>query len=912
MKIEPFKIKTLLDGGTDYAIPIYQRNYAWGAKEIEQLIQDILDYAEQDSPNEYYIGILVVSHEEKNGQEFLNTIDGQQRLTTLYILSAVIRNEYAEVDMEWFKDTRLKYLSRTKSTRSLNSLFEGNISQSEDPKDAKDSFMLNAYQVCLEQLDKKTEERNITVRAFADYLYEYVKILRVPLSKGIDLNHYFEIMNSRGEQLEKHEILKATLMGCFKEQDNRDTLEASFDLIWEGCANMETYIQYGFSVQQRNIIFGAGWDRLSVSDFDEFVRQISPTLKTTDTDQEQSIDEILNATLSRTKPDQDHDIPDRFSTVVNFQNFLLHVLRVQTGNVEAALDDKRLIVIFDKFIPKEANARIVFVKKFIFDLLRSKLLFDRYIIKREFTANIDRWSLKSLHRTSSAHQTSYSNTFYDGNADPLASDNRRILMLLSMFHVSMPAMSYKYWLSAALSYLYHEFEVSSQHYISYLEHIAKGFVFDRYLASPNAGIQKGEYQQLIFESGARMLRNMAGINNEKMRYHQIENNLVFNFLDYLLWIELKDVETDPRVKNFEFTFRSSVEHYYPQTPINDEIEKLDPSLLHDFGNLCLISHEKNSRFSNYPPDTKAKQYTSTTPIDSIKQYLMMKHRNWGKKHILQHSEEMMIVFARHLNSLYRPSTAITHAQRLFAEYRVKNANLLSRALLCFGDCTHQIRGEKYSFSNFNLMRESEAFIQMEKFLDDNPHMGFQEIIDERMNDPEIMADFRYPMIKYPEVLNYASNGNFLWRDKGREVIMLRSEKRTTHQAKNTYSILIENFLTERLKVGLHGDKAYLYVRLDYSEGKYYAVERNVPFALELFIWINGSYSVNHFLKTNVNGHSRAVKSLWENKWLRGDDTLIYRMGKSELLLLKDNWANNINKIYSAITGLFKNGFGIQI
>ena len=53
-------IQNLLNGEDRYEIPIYQRNYAWEAKEIEQLIQDIIDYSIHHKNKNYYIGTLVV------------------------------------------------------------------------------------------------------------------------------------------------------------------------------------------------------------------------------------------------------------------------------------------------------------------------------------------------------------------------------------------------------------------------------------------------------------------------------------------------------------------------------------------------------------------------------------------------------------------------------------------------------------------------------------------------------------------------------------------------------------------------------------------------------------------------------------------------------------------------------------
>ena len=71
---------TLFDKEVHYVIPRYQRAYAWEDKEIEQLIDDI-----NDSIGDYYIGSLVVA-KVKGREERYEVVDGQQRLTTLYLL----------------------------------------------------------------------------------------------------------------------------------------------------------------------------------------------------------------------------------------------------------------------------------------------------------------------------------------------------------------------------------------------------------------------------------------------------------------------------------------------------------------------------------------------------------------------------------------------------------------------------------------------------------------------------------------------------------------------------------------------------------------------------------------------------------------------------------------------------------
>ena len=70
--------ENIFTGNDKYVIPLYQRAYAWGSRQLKQLVEDISDF---DS-DKYYIGTLIVS---RNGDTF-EVIDGQQRLTSLYLL----------------------------------------------------------------------------------------------------------------------------------------------------------------------------------------------------------------------------------------------------------------------------------------------------------------------------------------------------------------------------------------------------------------------------------------------------------------------------------------------------------------------------------------------------------------------------------------------------------------------------------------------------------------------------------------------------------------------------------------------------------------------------------------------------------------------------------------------------------
>jgi hypothetical protein len=116
---------------------------------------------------------------------------------------------------------------------------------------------------------------------------------------------------------------------------------------------------------------------------------------------------------------------------------------------------------------------------------------------------------------------------------------------------------------------------------------------------------------------------------------------LFNYVDYQLWkIEVSKNNKNPKIVDFRFTSRSSVEHYYPQNPKEGFPRLENKSTLNCFGNLCLISHSKNSALNNFSPLSKAEFYLKGE-IDSIKQYMMILHaKDWGEDLILKHQSEM--------------------------------------------------------------------------------------------------------------------------------------------------------------------------------------------------------------------------------------------------------------------------------
>lgn len=336
-EVKALTVKDLLKDSSNYLVPMYQRNYAWGEGEINQLILDVFDYQQknaQDGANQnYYIGTLVVFKRKDGSYE---VIDGQQRFTTLSLLVNCLKSaelgKQERPDMDWYSRINIDFESRPKSRETFLALSRGN-----NPHTLRGEQYNEGVVKGYELITKKLKGLKDKLPSFSEYLFNNVQITRVEVPEDTDLNHYFEVMNNRGEQLEKHEVIKAQLMsvlsGIKDEQDRVNSISA-LNKVWEACANMERYVQYGFSPAERHSVFGKeNWGFLIPVDF----RSMSEALDEKSDMQleqsntiEKSFSEILQKAEYARNSNQSNNAlgSERFNSVINFSNFLMHVLRV--------------------------------------------------------------------------------------------------------------------------------------------------------------------------------------------------------------------------------------------------------------------------------------------------------------------------------------------------------------------------------------------------------------------------------------------------------------------------------------------------------------------------------------------------------------------------------------------------------
>ena len=101
MKAGQVALQQLLNGKIQYRVPLFQRTYSWGEDQWSRLWTDVLEIYAMEEPRNHFIGAVVtqpITDAVGFTTKFL-LIDGQQRLTTLFIMLACIRKAASRIEV---------------------------------------------------------------------------------------------------------------------------------------------------------------------------------------------------------------------------------------------------------------------------------------------------------------------------------------------------------------------------------------------------------------------------------------------------------------------------------------------------------------------------------------------------------------------------------------------------------------------------------------------------------------------------------------------------------------------------------------------------------------------------------------------------------------------------------------------
>lgn len=201
-----------------YIVPDYQREYVWKDEQVEQLLADLLDAYNSDNLKPYFLGTIVTYD---SGSQF-ELIDGQQRLTTFFIMLCAIKKIYAA------HREQTSFIENMIYSPTMNS--EGDVINQHHLQ-----LQYEDAENCLELIEKDAEQPNTVTqsgerlfdayRMIQDFLCEHfpeipalkkfvvfvlykTTFIRIQTSDISDALKIFETINQRGKGLDSMDLLK--------------------------------------------------------------------------------------------------------------------------------------------------------------------------------------------------------------------------------------------------------------------------------------------------------------------------------------------------------------------------------------------------------------------------------------------------------------------------------------------------------------------------------------------------------------------------------------------------------------------------------------------------------------------------------------------------------------------------------
>ncbi|MBO9690302.1 DUF262 domain-containing HNH endonuclease family protein [Chryseobacterium sp.] len=537
--------KTLSDFSHElFVIPAYQRPFNWGYDEITKLLYDL---KENQKENLYFIGnIIVISN---NGK--FDLVDGQQRFTTLWMITLYLSKMYNNHDFIQFctlnNRSRLSFAIRDKTDKYLNTLLIADTKGSKnfweltdflpddntrDPSLTQNQIIANNFKI----IDQWVHENKIE-KSFLEFIKTNLTFEFLIAPSGTDENKLFIQINTNGAQLQHYDILKSKIINAVREEERPE-----YSVKWDRCSE----------------IFDHKGDDNFFPTFEEKLVDIL------DSDEKKRYFKQHNSIKNEPR--------DAYQQIISFSTLLIHNLFIYTKiekdnlkldfpkffNIEKLLDIfGELSRCMDKADLEQRNQ---YAKNFIDCLVNVKEKLSTSIIFSDLEDN-DFGLLINLKNKQEEREE----------------NNKSVEQLQRMLYHSNNDTNH-YWLGIYLDQL---LDSPQSGFLDILEKIdniisINGNTFSTYKS--------------YFENPADFLcqKNEFNLTNYTFTFKNF-NRYWFYKLEYLLW--KNDTGNLSKIIS-----RTSVEHVLPQSEKKHYKEKTID--IDELGNLILITVSENSRFSN--------------------------------------------------------------------------------------------------------------------------------------------------------------------------------------------------------------------------------------------------------------------------------------------------------------------------
>lgn len=234
-----YPLSKIFSSDFEYVIPPYQRPYAWTIDQASELFEDLHSFYQYEPDEEYFLGSIVLIKEEN--KPHAEVIDGQQRLTTLTILLAVLSNKLQGDDrkalLQYILEPGNKFEgleSKPRLTvRSRDRDFFASYVQglkfdelfAMDEKALENESRLNIKrnsQLLDKYVSEKLGDDVEKIESFTAFLLRKCYLVAVSTPNQKSAFRIFSVMNSRGLDLQPTDIIKADTIGMVELDAQRE------------------------------------------------------------------------------------------------------------------------------------------------------------------------------------------------------------------------------------------------------------------------------------------------------------------------------------------------------------------------------------------------------------------------------------------------------------------------------------------------------------------------------------------------------------------------------------------------------------------------------------------------------------------------------------------------------------------
>lgn len=252
IQVHKKSVSELLESGKSklFVIPEYQRPYAWTEEEVETLFEDLWEFAVTtggpERESSYFLG-SIVSYENNNEQEI---IDGQQRITSLFLLLRAIytklykgekkpesENFIRKIEPAIWQTNKLTgavdysnvLLKSNVINNDGNEIFRKILETGKADENAKDNYSKN-YRHLQKLLDKHSTDSPLMVYDFIYAVLNQAILLPITADSQDTALTIFSTLNNRGLPLSDADIFKAKIYNHIGKDEKQDFIERWKDL----------------------------------------------------------------------------------------------------------------------------------------------------------------------------------------------------------------------------------------------------------------------------------------------------------------------------------------------------------------------------------------------------------------------------------------------------------------------------------------------------------------------------------------------------------------------------------------------------------------------------------------------------------------------------------------------------------